>query len=370
MRVALVTDTYHPQVNGVVSTVDSIARTVGDDVEVSIFAPTDGNGGTMFRSVTFRPYPDYKIAVVRPETLVRSFLEEGIDLVHVHTPLWLSSAAVVAAKRLGTPVVGTYHTLISEYTHYVCRRYPGLLKGLAWRYAFYFYRRCDMVTAPSRAVRQMLLGNGVEKVRLLPGAIDVNLFTPGPGRDGSDPVVLFVGRLDREKRIDVLIRAAPRVLQGCPGCTFRLVGTGVLEKHYRELVRSKGIEDSFVFDPYLETSDLVDAYRSCDVFVLPSDTETLGLVALEAMACGKPVVGADAWGLRDVISHSLDGYRFRPGDDVDLAGHLLRLLGDEALRRQMGARAREKAELFSSERITGRWTALYRSLLEAPAEPP
>jgi len=364
VRLALVTDTYRPQVNGVVSTVDSIARAVGDEIEVRIFAPTNGDGEPMFRAVTFRPYPDYKIAVVRPETLTRRLIEEQIDLVHVHTPLSLCAACVVAARRLGIPVVGTYHTMISEYTHYVFRRCPVLLEGLAWRYASYFYRRCRVVTAPSRAVLEMLLENGVESVRLIPGFVDVDLFTPGPRRENDHNTVLFVGRLDREKRVETLIRAAVQVLKEIPRCEFRLVGTGVLEEHYRDLVRSMGMADNFTFDRFLDTEELVEAYRSCDVFVMPSDTETLGLVALEAMACGKPAVGADAWGLRDVITHNVDGLRFPPGDDAELAAQLVRLLGDGEMRLRMGLKAREKAKSFSYSRIGRRWVSLYNSVLE------
>ena len=364
MKVALVTDTYHPQVNGVVSSVDSIVEEVGKEHEVRIFAPTNAKNAQGFRSFTFQPYPDYRIAFVGPKTIGEIFVREGIDLIHVHTPFTLGLAAVSAGKRLLLPIVGTFHTLLPEYTHYVYGRWGGLLRGLAWRYVSCFYRRCAVVTTPSNSMREVLVGrHRLTNVHVISNALNVDTFSPQDRPSNQDPVILYVGRLGREKKVEVLIDAAPRILGKFPRAVFRVVGRGVQGKLYEGMVRKKGLNGSFRFEHYLSPPDLVDAYRGCDVFVIPSDTETQGLVALEAMACGKPVVGADAGGLKDVITPEVDGYRFVPGSSEDLSRCVLELLADDDLRQKMGANARRKAEGFSQKKIAEQWMSLYSSLL-------
>ncbi len=367
MKLALITDTYHPQVNGVVSVVDAIAQDVGKECDVKILAPSGAgrNGVHAFRSFSFHPYPEYRIAAVGPSTVGRIFAEEGIDIVHVHTPFTLGLVGVAAAKRMGLPSVGTFHTMLPEYTHYVYGRIGFLLKGLTWRYVSCFYRRCSVVTTPSHPIKEALLRHGLKDVRVISNAVNVDTFCPRDAEPHADPVILFVGRLGKEKRIEVLINAAPLILERYHRARFMLVGTGVQETFYRKMVKAKGLSDSFIFRRYLSLPELITAYRECDIFVLPSDTETQGLVALEAMACGKPVVGADAGGLKEVVNHGVDGFRFPPGDSVRLAGYTLTLIDDEALRRRMGEEARKKAENFTSVKIARQWVDFYLSLLEA-----
>lgn len=358
------TDTYHPQVNGVVSSIDTIAGEVGKKHEVHIFSPTKVKYTHSFRSFTFYFYPDYKIAFVRPKTVTKIFRKEGIDIVHVHTPFSLGAVGIGVARELTLPAVGTFHTLLPEYTHYVSESFGLLLRRLTWRYLKWFYRRCNVVTTPSNPMRESLVERGLKNVYVIPNSVDVDLFRPGKRSRNKDPCVLFVGRLGKEKRIEVLIDAAPKILKEYPRARFRIIGTGMHEAWYKKLVGERNLTDSFVFERYLDLSDLIDAYRACDVFAMPSETETQGLVTLEAMACGRPVVGADALGLKDVITHGVDGYLFRPGSSDELANDVIRLLADEPRWQKMGRKAREKAEKFSSKRIGELWVRFYSSLLQ------
>ena len=364
LKIALITDTYHPQINGVVSSIDTIAEEVGKKHEVQIFAPTKAKGARSFRSSAFCLYPDYKMTFVRRRTMAKIFRKEGVDLAHVHTPFSLGIAGLGAARKLILPAVGTFHTLIPEYTHYLSESLSPLLKRLMWRYVTSFYKRCNVVTAPSDPMRESLVERGLKNVYVIPNAVDVDLFRPGKRSPNGDSCVMFVGRLGKEKKVEVLIESAPEILKEYPEAMFRIVGTGIHEAWYKKLVREKGLTDSFVFERYLDLSGLIDAYRGCDVFVMPSETETQGLVALEAMACGRPVVGADALGLKDMITHGVDGYLFRPGSSDELANYVLRLLADKGRREKMGRKAREKAEKFSSKRIGEQWIRFYSSLLQ------
>lgn len=363
MKVALVTDTYHPQVNGVVGSIDTIVSEVGREHEVYIYAPTGVKEAYRFSSFPFPFYPDYRIAFVRIRTLAKAFKKEGMDLVHVHTPFSLGLVGIGAGRKLSLPVVGTFHTLFPRYAHYLSETLGFLLERIAWKYSTSFYGRCNLTTVPSVPIRDSLLDAGLERVQVVPNAVDTDIFSPGGSEGGKRPRVLFVGRLAKEKRLGVLIDAAPMILSEYPEAEFEIVGTGIREDSYRSRVESEGLGENFNFERYLELEDLIGAYRRCDVFVMPSDTETQGLVALEAMACGKPVVGADAFGLKDVITHDVDGYLFRPGSSKELAGRVLELFLDGRLRKEMGKRARRKAMKFSSKKIGEKWIKLYSSLL-------
>ncbi|KXB01909.1 hypothetical protein AKJ43_02875 [candidate division MSBL1 archaeon SCGC-AAA261D19] len=363
MKIALVTDTYHPQVNGVVSSVDTIAGELKKKHETYLFAPTKAEFAHSFRSFPFYLYPDYRIAFTRPKTLAKIFERNGIEIVHVHTPFSLGASAVGAARHLSLPTVGTFHTLLPEYTHYVSETLELLLRRAVWRYITWFYGRFNAVTVPSTPIKDILVERGLKNVYVIPNAVDVNLFCPGKESPSGDPCVLFVGRLGKEKRLEVLIDAAPNVLEEYPKTKFRIIGKGIHEKWYKKLVKEKNISNNFVFEGHVRFSDLIKSYRECDVFAIPSDTETQGLVILEAMACEKPVVGADARGVKDLITHGVDGYLFQPGNSSELSDYLLSLLEDDKRRRKMGKGAREKAKKFSAERIGNRWANFYSSLL-------
>ncbi|KXA92541.1 hypothetical protein AKJ64_02895 [candidate division MSBL1 archaeon SCGC-AAA259E17] len=363
MRIALATDTYHPQINGVVSSIDTIVEELEKEHEVHVFAPTESERAHSFRSFPFYPYPEYKIAYVRPEALAETFEEKEIEIVHVQTPFSLGVSALGASRRLSLPAVGTFHTLLPEYVHYLSRAPEFLLRKFGWKYITWFYGRFNAVTVPSKPIKKSLVRRGLENVYVIPNAVNTDFFHPGRNSSEANPSVLFVGRLAKEKNLKVLIDAAPTVLKEYPDTKFRIIGKGIHGDWYRELVKRKNLSSSFNFEGYVPSRELIEAYQECQIFAMPSTTETQGLVALEAMACETPVVGADARGLKDVISHGMDGYLFQPGDLEALSDYLLRLLSDDKSRKRMGEKARQKAEEFSSQKIGKQWTKFYSSLL-------
>lgn len=364
MKIALVTDTYRPQINGVVSSIDTIKNELEKEHEVYIFAPTKAKEAYSLRSFPFFPYSGYKIAVVRAKTLAKTFEKKDIDLVHVHTPFSLGASGVGAARHLHLPAVGTFHTMLPEYTHYLSKTLGLLLKKFGWKYVTWFYGRFNALTVPSRPIKKSLVERDLENVYVIPNAVDTDHFHPSEEPKNENPTILFVGRIGREKKLEDLIDSAVHVVNEYPKAEFRIIGKGPDKDWYKELVEKRNISDNFFFEGYVESPELLKAYQSCDVFAIPSDTETQGLVSLEAMACGKPVIGANALGLKDVITHEDDGYLFQPGNPDELANYLIKLLGNSKLRRKMGKNARKKAEQFSAERVGKKWIRFYSSLIK------
>lgn len=362
MKIALVTDTYHPQINGVVSSIDTLSKELKTEHEVYIFGPTEVGSTKSFSSIPFPLHPDYRIALVRPNNLVEAFRENDIEIVHVHTPISLGAAGLRAARKLNLPSIGTFHTLLTEYTHYISENLSPLLRKIGWKYLSWFYSYFDTVTVPSKPIKEVLERQGIEDVKVIPNSVDINRFSPKESvSDGN--CVLFVGRVGKEKKLEVLIDAAVRLRKKHPKTKFRVVGKGPDKEYYEKLVEKRDLSENFVFEGYVSESELIKAYRGCDIFAMPSDTETQGLVVLEAMACGKPAVGANARGIKDVINHGEDGYLFEPGKSKSLSTYLSRLLENRELRLEMGKRARGEAKEFSAEKIGEKWIRLYSSLI-------
>lgn len=362
------TDTYKPQTNGVVSSIDTISGAIESrGHKVEIFAPTGGDKTNTFLSVPSKIGKDYRIAILRSRSLRNKFKEKGIDLVHIHTPFTLGVAALSASRKEKLPAVGTFHTLLSEYTHYVSESLPDRFMNLfvrgIWKYVIEFYSRFEILTVPSAPIKEMLSEKGLENIHVLPNAVDIEHYRPAGEPKNGSPKLLFVGRIGKEKRLEVLVGAAPRIIKEYPDAEFVVVGEGEHRGYYEDLAEDSGVGDWFDFRGHIPEGELIREYQSCDVFVIPSDTETQGLVALEAMACGSPVVGANARGLRYTISHGSDGFLFPPGSSSELSRYVLELLGDDDLRLEMAVNARRKAEKFSADRIGDKWIDFYSRVL-------
>jgi glycosyltransferase involved in cell wall biosynthesis len=209
-------------------------------------------------------------------------------------------------------------------------------------------------------------GLGIDRVRLWPKAVDTDLYRPSrrsaamrerlSGGEPEKPLMLYVGRVSFEKRIDWLYAPVTQL----PDVRLAIVGSGPAE----EQIRKQFEGTPTVFTGYLSGVELAEAYASADVLAFPSDTETLGFVAMEAMACGVPAVGARAGGVPDVIRHGENGLLFTPGDLGDLTEQLRRLLSDDVLRRRLGRQAREDMEPFGWRAATETLVDYYRTAIQ------
>ena len=378
MRIAFYTDTYLPNRDGVVTAIMNFRRELEDrGHEVYIFA--SGSGKTKrenddpnvfyHASTPFRPYPQYRIALFPflSEMTVRSL---KIDVVHSHGMATMGLAADRAAHAMKIPYIGTMHTLIPHATHYVSKvgQVQRAAESVAWRYLRFYYNRCDAAIAPSRVIKELMEAHGIRNVRVLPNGIDIERFNAGVG-DGpvrgwwnlrGRKVVMHLGRLVLEKNLEVLIRSALLVAEEEPKVRFLIVGTGPAASHYRELARKSGVERYFTFTGFVDDKWVPSYYACADAVVVPSKFETQGLVTLEAMACGKPVAGADYLATKEVVRDVVDGFLFDPDDAEDCAEKVVAALRANSKVRKA---ARKAAENYSVEKCTDRLLALYEELV-------
>ena len=374
MRIALFTEVFLPKIDGVVT---RLTRTIESldalGHEVLVFAPGDPPSHfahqpvQRVRSIPLRPwYPELKLGLPTP-SIARRMEEFAPHVVHLVNPVWLAAYGVLSAARRDLPMLASFHTNVLEYADSLGL---GALRPGGQRWIRFLHNRAEvnLCTSPTMVDRAARLG--IRRVDLWPKAVDTATYRPARAdravreelTEGhpDDRLLLYAGRLSKEKQLDTLVAPLRRLqhdaaTRGDPGVRLALVGSG---PHRAELERAFAGTGT-VFAGYRSGEALAAAYASADVFVFPSTTETLGLVALESMASGVPVVGARAGGIPDVIHDGVDGLLYEPGDDADFVTAVGGLLGDEGRRRAFAAAARAEAERYSWRAATERLVEFY-----------
>ena len=374
MRIALFTETFLPKVDGIVTrlkhTVEHLQR-LGDDVLV--FSPDGGlteYKGARIHGVSgmaFPLYPELKLALPRPS--IGEALEQfQPDLIHIVNPAVLGLAGLFYAKTLDIPLIASYHTHLPKYLeHYGW----GMFEGLVWELikAVHNQARINLVT--STAMQEELTEHGVERAKVWQRGVDTELFRPElASREMRDrlsqghpdaPLLLYIGRLSAEKEID---RIKP-VLESIPDARLALVGDGP----YREELEKHFADTHTHFVGYLAGEELASAYASGDAFVFPSRTETLGLVLLEAMAAGCPVVAANSGGIPDIVTNGENGFLFDPKDEQGAIAATKRIFDRGAERELMRRNARIEAEKWGWNASTRQLQQFYDEVLSATSMP-
>jgi glycosyltransferase involved in cell wall biosynthesis len=379
MRIALVTEVFLPAVDGVVTrlcrTVDELVR-AGD--EVLVVAPAGGPesyAGAKVVAVRALPmplypdgdgYPAKRVSLPTP-TLGQALRDFEPDVIHAVNPFLLAAGGVYQATRLRKPLVASYHAHVPAYASYYR---IGMLEGFGWRYVRALHNRAKLNLCTSRATLEMLTGRGVERLELWPYGIDERFTRCGApsaewrrrlsgGRDPQRPILLFVGRLAREKSIE---RLAP-AMRALPEVSLAIVGDGPLRAPLeREFA---GTDTAFL--GILTGADLSAAYAAADAFVFPSQTETLGLVMLEAKAAGLAVIAADSPAARELVRDGVDGLIFDPGQPASLTDAIGQVLADPARRGAMGAHGREAVQRATWQRATQTLRCHYERALDGAA---
>ena len=277
------------------------------------------------------------------------------------------------SKRLGVPRVETYHTFFEEYLHHYVPVVPGAwTRALARRFSRAQCNDLDAVVVPSRAMRDVLREYGVQApVEIIPTGIELERLSGGNGpafrqRHGippERPVLVHVGRVAFEKNIDFLLRMLVRVRADVPDVLLVIAGEGPSSGHLRRLARRLALERNVLFLGYLDRRNvLLDCYCAGDAFVFASRTETQGLVLLEAMALGLPVVSTAVMGTRDILEAGRGALVPRE-DETEFAARVADLLRDPALRARLSREARDYAMEWSAPRMAARMLDLYARVL-------
>lgn len=378
MRVVMITDVYFPRVNGVSTSIRTFRRELEAlGHEVFLIAPdygepTDDEHGIMrvpSRVVYFDP-EDRMMRFARVMTLEQRLQELEPDLIHIQTPFIAHYAGVRLARRLGLPTVLTYHTYFEEYLYYYVKFLPRFL--LRWSVRHLSRQQCgqvDAVVVPTQAFDAVLESYGVPGQRHInPTGIDLTRF--GNGGDGARfklqsgidhlrPSLVFVGRIVHEKNIDFLLQVVAHIKRMIPEILFILAGEGPAEAHLRHEVGRLGLDDNLHFVGNLHTlQELLDCYCSGNVFIFASRTETQGLVLLEAMALGVPVVSTARMGTCDILAPGLGALVSEEAVE-EFAERVMRILRDETLAQRLSEEGKDYVHSWSASEMAKRMEAVY-----------
>jgi glycosyltransferase involved in cell wall biosynthesis len=320
MRILMISDVYFPRINGVSTSIQTF-RTEFEKQghEVTLIVPDypahypedPAIERIPSRRVIFDP-EDRMMRLGKIMDLAERLAGESYDLIHVHTPFVAHYAGVKLAKKLDLPLLVTYHTLFEEYLyHYIPFLPRGLLKKAARHFSRTQCNQADSIIAPSSVIVDLLRRYGVQQaIEVIPTGIHCQRFREGDGERfrqqhgiGSErKLLLNVSRVAFEKNIGLLLEVTHRLRQDFPEVCLLIAGEGPAKDAYIQQAKKLGLEEHVVFVGYLDRdSELLDCYHSADYFVFSSRTETQGLVLLEAMAAGVPVVSIAAMGTRDIL---------------------------------------------------------------------
>lgn len=387
----MISDVYFPRINGVSTSIQTFRRSLHEaGHETVLIAPAypgyNGSGSEPgILRVASRYVPrdpeDRMMAPAAIRALKPQLAKQPFDLVHIQTPFVAHYLGLHLARWLGIAAVETYHTYFEEYLHHYVPFLPrSLMRFAARRFTVSQCKDLAALVVPSTAMETALKDYGVNcPMHIIPTGLETDRFRKGDGQRfrqqlgiaPAQPTLVHVGRIAHEKNIDFLFRMLELVARSVPDVVMIVAGEGPALKHCRDYVESRGLTRHVRFVGYLSRdSELLDCYQAGDLFVFSSRTETQGLVLLEAMALGVPVVSTAYMGTLDILKPER-GARIAPDDEAGFAAIVMQLLRDPELRRRLSAEARDYAMTWSAPALAGRMAQLYgeiaRTALKAAA---
>lgn len=382
MRVLMISDVYFPRVNGVSTSIQTFAREfAGAGHKVTLIAPDYGTQSpepfelirVPSRYLPFDP-EDRVLRWGRLRDHEPVLSKAGFDILHVHTPFVAHYVGLALARRLDVPVVESYHTFFEQYLD----KYVPLVPGAWMRYAArrFSTSQCEEVDAlavPSEAMLAVLRGYGIgTPAEVVPTGIELRQFSHGDGASfrrrhaipADQPLLIHVGRLAFEKNVEFLLRVLVKVKAGCPRVLLVVAGEGPARNMLEALTRKLGLSEQVRFVGYLaRDGSLEDCYSAGDAFIFASRTETQGLVLLESMALGTPVVSTAVMGSAEVLRDG-EGCLVAGEDEDDFATKVLKLLTDQSLRARLASSGVAYAQGWAAPALAERMLAFYDRVIE------
>lgn len=386
MRILISTDTYYPHVNGASYFTQRLAYQLKErGHEILIVAPGDHlfsgytkkNALTVFgvRSIPVFLYNNFRLVlpIGLEKTIEKIILDFKPDIIHVQGHFTVSKQVIVSAKKNNIPVMGTNHFMPENLTHYLHlpRYLDEKLKAWAWRDFRKVFEKLQIVTTPTRAAAGLIKKFGFAKeVHPVSCGIDLVRFNPVK-RDETIkkkynlpdlPLLLYVGRIDREKNLDLVLKAVSQVPQNIK-FHFVIGGKGAEKKKLEALTERLGTQKRVTFLGFLPDEDLPKLEASCDCFVNAGTAELQCIAAMEAMASGLPVIAVDAVALPELVHDEKNGYLFPPGDSKKLAECIIKMFSDEQLRSKMARKSLEIIEPHEIAKTIDQFELFYKKLL-------
>jgi glycosyltransferase involved in cell wall biosynthesis len=364
MKIAIFSDTFYPDINGVAQTLKKFTNYLeGQHISYKVFAPNPASTEYVsdhihrLKSLPFFLYPECRLAF--PNFIqVKSEIEQfSPDLIHVATPFTVGLCGVYFAKKLNIPIVGSYHTDFNDYLNFYDLEF---LSNPLWKYMKWFHSPFKKLFVPSIDTLEKLKNRGFRNLEIFPRGVDCQLFHPNYPKElvlnrygiSKRFLLTYVGRLAPEKDLKTLMKIADSLPPEINMQVHWLIaGDGPLLEELQMAALP-----NMTFTGYLKGVGLAEVYSATDLFIFPSPTETFGNVVLEALASGTPALGANAGGVKHIITNGVTGHLCETGNAEDFVTRIVQLLGNDPFRNQMSLNARKYA-------LTQRWDQIFDNLL-------
>lgn len=381
MKIVIFTDCFLPQVNGVVNVVVNSAKGLADKGHKVYIIVPKYKGIKEFKYKNIKVirvsaipaffYPGFKFTFLYSLKVYEILKNKKIDLIHFHVPMPLGFQAIIFSKIFKVPLVGTFHGFIADPQYMKHMIISGkYAQKLFWKYIFYFFNKCDLITTPSQSAKIEILNHDFHKpIKVISNGIDFKDFMGGNSnfvkkKYNLNKTVLFFGRIAHEKNVIYLFDGFKLILKKLPNIKLLVVGGGPQLKEFQEYTKEIGIGKSVIFTGMVNYKKLSSYIGACDLFATASTTETFGLTTIEAMANGLPVVAVNATGTKDIVKNGYNGYLVKIGNKKDFADKIIKLLINDSLRLKMGKNAFKEAKKYDNRKIVKIWEKEYKELIK------
>ncbi len=389
MKILIASDLHYPTINGVATFSRNLARGLADlGHEVLVVAPSqtgkkskevDGNHVIIrTASVPFPFYQNFRISLNPAREMKKIIDDFDPDVIHIQMLMGLGQAAMRYGNKYGIPIVSTNHAMPENLMDNLRLLAPVSrpINYIITAYGARFHSKADFVTLPTQSAIDMFNANDKITVPMeaVSNGIDLQHFTPGVAPDDlyerfaipkNVPIVSYVGRLDAEKHLPVLMRAFLRVLAAVPDAHLVIVGDGTERETLHAMAHNLGVGKNVTLTGRVSDEDLVALHKVGAVFAMPSPAELQSIATLEAMASGQPIVAVDAGALKELCQHERNGYLCDQDDDEMIAAGLIEILEDPALRAEMSAESLAIARTHDLKTTLERFEAIYNGLVNA-----
>lgn len=379
MRIAIFSNAYKPVVSGVVTSIALFRRgLIEAGHNVYVIAPEykdyEDEEPYIFRFPALDLPEQLDFSLVIPSKISMAPTVRGIKpaLIHSQHPVWMGDLATAFARDLNLPLVFTFHSRYDEYAQQYVPIAPELAGIVTDEIIKRYLEKCTHVVAPTSSIRDLILQSydADVPVTVVPTPVDLSLYhdlaservRAALGLENVE-VLLYVGRLAKEKSLDFLLRAFAKIVTQRPQTRLLVVGKGPHERRLRRLTRKLDLGERVIFTGSIPHSEVPHYAAAADLFVFPSVTETQGLVLVEAMAAGTPVVAVEALGSVDVLAEG--GGLLVPAQEEAFADAVLELMADEPRRRALGREAAQAAQRYAVPVATARLLAVYEEAIAA-----
>jgi glycosyltransferase involved in cell wall biosynthesis len=390
MKILIASDTYFPNVDGASYFTYRLATQLAKrGNEVFVVAPGRGLKSEVkkegditvlrARSVPVLLYPKFRFSppAITQRAITDFIKETKPDIIHIQNHIMIGRAVLKAARELHIPIMGTNHFMPENLVHYVpIPQVEQALKDLGWKVFRGVFKHMELVTTPTQTAANLLKQIGWKK-EVIPLSCGIDLKRFNPNNDSSyikakfnlpdRPILLFVGRLEKEKRIEVILRALPLILKKTQ-VQLVLIGPGSLKDTLKKLSEELGVADHVTFPGFITDEDLPNFYKAASVFAIAGIAELQSIATMEAMASGLPVLACNAMALPELAHDGENGFLFADGDYKTLADKAIKLLSDNDLRKRMSQKSLEIIAKHDINKVMGEFENLYRRAIRQYAQ--